>query len=235
LTTSVVRLPDEVVITDDDLWMPQGKTSVSEARRSQLVTLLKPAYGAKRSAEIEKELKVWWNPKGGNTPNWDIAGSCKIRGTPGLLLVEAKAHGCELKSQCKPKVSKKESYGRRMNHWCIRLAIAEAAGGLQSITRRYWKLSRNRHYQISNRFAWSWKLATLGIPVVLLYLGFLDAAEMADDGPLFRTEQEWERILKDHSRNAVDQNCWGKWLDVNGVPLLSLVRAINQPFHPCED
>jgi len=39
LTTSVVRLPDEVVITDDDLWMPQGKTSVSEARRSQLVTV----------------------------------------------------------------------------------------------------------------------------------------------------------------------------------------------------
>ncbi len=234
LTTSVIRLPNEVVIAGDDLWMPRGKTSASEARRSQLVNLLKPAYGVKRTTEIEEQLKAWWNPKGGNTPNWDIASSCKIRGTPGLLLVEAKAHGCELKSQGKPKVTKKDSYDRRKNHLRIRQAIAEASKGLQSVTELYWKLSRDKHYQISNRFAWSWKLATFEIPIVLLYLGFLDAEDMAEDGPLFRSEREWEHILKDHSRSFVDEKCWGKRIDVHGVPLLPLIRAVEQPFQPCE-
>ncbi len=235
LTTSVIRLPNEVVITGDDLWMPRGKTSVSEARLSQLVNLLEPAYGVKRTLEIQEQFRVWWNPEGGNTPNWDIASSCKIRGTPGLLIVEAKAHGCELKSQGKKKLTKRDSYRRRKNHLCIRLAIAEAARGLQSVTEHYWKISRDKHYQISNRFAWSWKLATLEIPVVLLYLGFLDAEDMADDGPLFRSELEWERILKDHSRSVVDQDCWGEWLSVKGVPLLPLIRSYDQPFEPCED
>jgi hypothetical protein len=170
LTTSVIRLPNEFEIKSDDLWMPCGKASVSEARLGHLANLLTPAHGINRSTEIKRQMSAWWNPKGGNNPNWDIASSCRIRGKPGLLLVEAKAHGCELKSQGKGKVSSSASYGTRKNHLCIRQAIAEAARDLQSITGRYWKISRDKHYQISNRFAWSWKLAQLGIPVVLLYL-----------------------------------------------------------------
>ena len=236
LTRLVIGLPNEVVITDNDLWMPCGKTSVSEALwLGQLVKLLSPKYGVQRSQDVKRQLSAWWNPKGGNTPNWDIASSCRIRGTTGLLLVEAKAHGCELDSRGKKKVSKSASYNKRKNHLRIRQAIAEAARDLQSITGRYWKISRDKHYQISNRFAWSWKLATLEIPVVLLYLGFLDAEDMGDDGPLFRSKWDWERILKDHGRSVVDKNCWGKWLDVHGVPLLPLIRAYDQPFNPCED
>ena len=65
----------------------------------------------------------------------------------------------------------------------------------------------DHHYQLSNRFAWLWKLASLGIPVVLLYLGFLNAQDMTDDGPLFRSEEEWTRAMKDHRRGAVDETC----------------------------
>ena len=101
LTRLVIGLPNEVVITDNDLWMPCGKTSVSEARLGQLVKLLSPKYGVQRSQDVKRQLSAWWNPKGGNTPNWDIASSCRIRGTTGLLLVEAKAHGCELNSRGK--------------------------------------------------------------------------------------------------------------------------------------
>ena len=43
------------------------------------------------------------------------------------------------------------------------------------------------------------KPASLGIPVVLLYLGFLKAQDMAGEGPLFRSEAEWTGILKDHT------------------------------------
>ena len=84
-------------------------------------------------------------------------------------------------------------------------------------------------------FAWSWKLASLGIPVVLLYLGFLNAQDMANDGPLFRSEAEWTHVLKDHCRDAVDETCWGAWLDFAGVPLIALIRGIDQPFDPNDE
>jgi hypothetical protein len=38
-------------------------------------------------------------------------------------------------------------------------------------------ISRDNRYQMSNRFAWSWKLASVGVPVVLVYLGFVGAAD----------------------------------------------------------
>lgn len=39
---------------------------------------------------------------------------------------------------------------------------------------------------MSNRFAWAWKLATMEVPVVLVYLGFLNATEMGDQGSLLQ-------------------------------------------------
>ena len=64
---------------------------------------------------------------------------------------------------------------------------AEAAEGLRCETGKLWGLSRDHHYRFSNRFAWSWKLATFGLLAVLVYLGFLNAQEMADEGHLLRT------------------------------------------------
>ena len=117
-------------------------------------------------------------------------------------------------------------------HRQIARGIVEASDGLASATGKPWGLSRDHRYQLSNRFAWSWKLASLGMPVVLLYLGFLNAQDMADDGPLFRSEGEWTRVLRDHSRGAVDETCWGEWLDIAGTPLIPLIRGIDQPFDP---
>ncbi len=234
----LVGLPDEVVIAANDRWMPYGKpvqkedgswdtTPAKEARLHNPTDLLAP--------NISKRLKNWWLavPKGA-TPNWDIASTCCIRGKPGLLLVEAKAHGCELDSSGKS-LKKNAPEDTLKNHEQIGCAIAEAAAGLRSATGRSWKISRDKHYQLSNRFAWSWKLASLGIPVVLLYLGFLEAKDMADDGPLFRSVEEWERVLKDHCQSAIDNTCWEKWMHVNGVPLLPLIRVFDQPFQPCGD
>ena len=53
---------------------------------------------------------------------------------------------------------------------------------------------------------------------------------MADRGETFSSEANWEDALKSHYKEVVDSSCWGRWLDVNGVPLLPLIRAINQPF-----
>jgi crotonobetainyl-CoA:carnitine CoA-transferase CaiB-like acyl-CoA transferase len=41
-----------------------------------------------------------------------------------------------------------------------------------------WSLSVDSHYQICNRFAWAWKIASLGVPVVLIAAIF--ATETAD-------------------------------------------------------
>ena len=156
-----------------------------------------------------------------NTPNWDVASTCKIEGKEGLLLVEAKAHRNELTKRGKRKPT--GSQNRRKNHERIGSAIKEANAGLGSVTRGIWGLSRDHHYQLANRFAWSWKLAMLGVPVVLLYLGFLNADEM--DGALFRTEDDWACALKDHARGVVDNSGWGNRLDVNGTSFWPLIRA----------
>ena len=93
-----------------------------------------------------------------------------------------------------------------------------------------WALSPDSHYQISNRFAWAWKLATLHIPVVLVYLGFLNADDMDCDGPLFSTDADWEEFFKKHCKGIVDNCCWDKEWNVAGTPLVPLIRAIEQPF-----
>ena len=75
----------------------------------------------------------------------------------------------------------------------------------------------------------------LGVPVVLLYLGFLNADEMAPDGAPFSTEDDWACALKDHARGIVDDSCWGNRLDVSGTPFWPLIRAhtIDLPLSKC--
>ena len=69
-----------------------------------------------------------------------------------------------------------------------------------------------------------------GIPVVLLYLGFLNAEEMTDRGQVFDSEDQWETSLKSHSEGIFENRCWGQWIDLNGIPLLPLIRGVEQPL-----
>ena len=162
-----------------------------------------------------------------NTPHWDVASRCKIEGREGLLLVEAKAHSNELPNAGKPKPRTVNGW---KNHEQIGSAIEQAQAGLGCVAGESWGLSRDGHYQLSNRFAWSWKLAALGVPVVLLYLGFVNAEDMAQDGEPFRSDGDWARALKDHARGVVDDSCWGRRLEVNGTPFRPLIRTIELPF-----
>ena len=143
--------------------------------------------------------------------------------------MEAKAHAEELSPAGKSLPS--TPYGWR-NHERIGAAIAEAATGLRLATGGLWAISRDSHYQLSNRFAWAWRLASLGIPVALGFLGFLDAIEMTDRGQPFRSEGEWISVLMAHGDGTVDQKSWDEWLNVRGVPMIPVVRAYGQPFEP---
>lgn len=224
--TELIELPDTVV-NPADFWMPSGKpvarpsgwddTLVREARLDHVARLL--------PATIRLVLKDWWLAvaRGANTPNWDLASTCTIRGRQGLLLVEAKAHGNELSAAGK---SLPTSANGWKNHEQIAMAIAGANSALKHATSGDWSLSRDDSYQLSNRFAWAWKIVSLGVPVVLLYLGFLRAEEMAGNGTPFRTHHDWDNALRDHATGVVDATCWNTPIELGDVPLYPLIRSL---------
>ena len=119
--------------------------------------------------------------------------------------MEAKAHDAELSAAGK---SQPTTPNGERNHRRIGAAIAEANAGLSRAVAG-WALSRDTHYQLSNRFAWAWKLASLGVPVILVYLGFLGVREMADQGRPFAGAADWEHCLMDQAAGVVPAAPWG--------------------------
>jgi hypothetical protein len=135
---------------------------------------------------------------------------------PGLILAEAKAHYGELGSGG-------GGAKNSQNEARIRDAIAEANEHLSRISPG-WNLTADSHYQLCNRFAWGWKVASLGVPVVLVYLGFLNVEDMPGYR-VFRTDQEWENAVLEHAEGVVPHGAWNKPLDINGTPLVPLIRS----------
>ena len=209
-----------------DKWMPNGFDDVKEVRLDKANDLL--------PSDVRQTLRNWWlkvtsgNP---NTPNWDIASTCTINGKPGLLLIEAKAHDEELRKEEKGKeLRASASDGSRRNHRRIGKCIEEASAVLAKDTKLPWGLSRDRNYQISNRFAWSWKLTELGSSVIMMYLGFLKAEEMDDMGRPFADQEEWQALVKLHGSSLVPSEVWNRKWTVNGQTFIPLIRAIEQPL-----
>jgi hypothetical protein len=213
--TNLVRLRN-VAISSNDYWMPRGLKDYKET------TLLGSSY----FLPLDKcqELKNWWlqKPRGAMLPNWDIASTCTIEDVKGLLLVEAKAHDKELSEAGK---SQPTTANSQLNHKQIGQAIDQANSGLNRVTAG-WALSRDSHYQLSNRFAWVWKLAMLGVPVILVYLGFLNATEMLDQGQPFDSHGIWEACIRNHSKNSVPEDAWEKRLEIDGTPVWFLIRSM---------
>jgi hypothetical protein len=171
-------------VSPTDRWMPEGFETRKEAQLHQATRLL--------DGDIRRLLSLWWLPserQDARTPNFDIASTCLIEGGPGLLLVEAKAHDEELKKEAAGRsLTEDASDDRKASHLTIERAIAAAQKGLSGATSLAWRIARDSHYQMSNRFAWAWKLTECGIPVVLVYLGFLNASEMVDLGEPFSNQ-----------------------------------------------
>lgn len=229
--TAVISYP-EVVIHAHDNWMPYGKPKLGpDAHWDCTPTLEAKLDKSDRllSLEYQQEVRQWWLevPHNANTPNWDIASTCTVGGRPGLLLIEAKAHAAELSAAGKTLPSTLNGW---KNHVRIGRAIADAAAEFQIVTKKPWAIFRDSNYQLSNRFAWAWKLTSLGIPVVLVYLGFLNAADMKGNGALFSSEDDWTSIMKDHGKGIVPESVWNSTIEFDGVPFLPLLRVFDQPF-----
>lgn len=220
LLTALAQPSGAVISPDTDTWQPRGLMEPQETTLVDSSEFITP--------DKCKALTEWWLEKtrGANLPNWDVASTCTIEGMKGLLLVEAKAHDKELSEVGK---SQPDTDNGKKNHERIGSAIEQANAGLDSVLKG-WALSRDSHYQLCNRFAWSWKLASLGVPVVLIYLGFLNAVEMTDQGQFFDSNRAWDACIRKHAKNFVPTDAWGKRLDISGMPAWFLIRSMELSF-----
>ena len=217
------------IVQSTDRWMPSGFERCAEAQLHAAGEILPN----RRDREL---LRDWWLAIATDrvtTPNIDLASTCLVQGRAGILLVEAKAHDYELrKEEQGKKIDKNSSVDSNRNHEQIGLAIHAANRSLSEETKLRWSLSRDTHYQMSNRFAWAWKLAELGIPVILTYLGFIDCEEMRNGktSQPIASLKEWEELVRDHSRPLFPSEVWNQQWKVQGQSFIPLIAATYQPL-----
>jgi len=182
----------KIIFTDDFDYYPKG---LINPREIELDKEMMPVGG---SIEYSNKLNNWWlHEKNRKTPTWDLVCKAEIEGCPGLILIEAKAHISELLRKRDKTGAKKDS----PNYIKIENALSEVS------TAYNYSLSADNHYQLSNRIAWSIKLASMGIPVVLLYLGFIDTKEMDDKkSDLIKDLRQWKKIVGDFSEEIGFKN-----------------------------
>ena len=197
------------VVTDADQWAPRGFPHPDEAKLGETSGFLTDAQ--------RNEVTNWWLAKPGraNTPNWDFVSQCLIGERQGLILVEGKAHEDEFADdRC--------GATNRENFQQIKNRLTEATVGWNAMLPGF-NLTPDSHYQVSNRFAFAWKLATMKIPVVLMYLGFLDADEMS--GRLLRSHAQWRQCVLDRSEGVIPETAWDRTFDIDGTPVTVLIRS----------
>lgn len=76
-------------------------------------------------------------------------------------------------------------------------AVSEARGALSNYCSDV-MVSRDNHYQLSNRIAYTWKLASMGIPTILLYLGFINDPAWISINDHFKSDQKWIEETKNY-------------------------------------
>lgn len=213
-----------------DQWMPRGFELLEECQLHRRSPVL--------DSDLCDQLAAWWlpaNQRTDRTPNFDITSTCLIDGRPGIVLVEAKAHDNELiRESAGRKVASIDPstsrVSRESSHVTIGVAIEQARTSLSTEIGLHFGISRDRCYQMSNRFAWAWKVAASGIPVVLMYLGFLDAEDMVSSGNPFRTHDEWEKLVRSHSAPIAPDAIWNQRHTIEGQPFIPIIRSTFQPL-----
>ena len=164
----------------------------------------------------------WWVPEKYKNPTWDLLCTATIQGKRGLVLVEAKAHQSELKEDGKP-LAANASIQSQKNHDRIAECIAEASHALDGLLPCSVNLSIDSHYQLANRIASAWKLSSCGLPVVLLYLGFIGDTYFEDH---FCTDGEWQDIMRQHLNRVFPQQCVNIPLMIDETPLSVIIRSL---------
>ncbi len=137
-------------------------------------------------------------------PAWDLLTTCTIDGDPGILLVEAKNYERDLNPDGKPPPMNRNQESLR-NHDLIGSGLDQAAAELSAILGTDINISRDDHYQLSNRVASAWILASCRIPSALLYLGFLGAPQNSNQIP-FSNVGDWRQAMEKHIQGILPSN-----------------------------
>ena len=149
--------------------------------------------------------------------------ACEVEGRPGLVLVEAKANVPEL-SVAGKLLDTVASSASSENHQQIGRAISEACAELQRVSAST-AISRDSHYQLSNRVAFAWKLASLGVPTVLVYLGFCGDDGIVDAGMPFADPTHWNAVFAEYARSVVPQDLFERRIDCGAASAWLLIRS----------
>ena len=139
------------------------------------------------------------------------------------MLVEAKANVPELSTAGK-REDNDASDRSRENHARIGAAIAEARTALAPLLPGI-AIDRDRHYQLSNRLAFAWRLASLGVPTVLVYLGFTGDTGIGDVGEAFADDAHWQRTFRAHLAGVCPPAGLDRPLDVGPARMWVLARS----------
>jgi hypothetical protein len=210
------------VVAADDHWYPCGRSKKKDWTEAELEDYLKrhpiPGYSG-----LDRR---WWIAFKGTRPTWDLICQLDFDGKPGLLLVEAKAHIGEMSEKNSKSPVDKKNDRSVANDLSIRLRLAETNLGLNALGLGSFRLSADHDYQLSNRIAYLQKLASDGVPTVLMYLGWIGSPDWKTD-PL-ATESAWETAVKGHFERV------GPWEFVgpnrqtsSGTPFQMIVRSIS--------
>ena len=209
---------NDCALSGPPVWQPRGHGAPDEACLEDCGARLLPG------TTCWDELAAWWlvHQRGANKPNWDLVVACDFAGKPGLALVEAKAHEGELDWGGKRPPEK--SANSVANHERIGLAIGEACTALDHIVPGV-RISRDTHYQLANRVAYSWKLASIGVPVLLIYLGFTGDGGIADVGPPLRDDAHWRSVMRTSSEGVLPGGFFDRWLPCGPAQMRMMVRS----------
>jgi hypothetical protein len=165
----------------------------------------------------------WWVKGQRTRPTWDLICHVQVSEAPGLLLTEAKAHEGELDWPGK-RLSASATVASKANHVQIAHCIQEANSALNNLCDGLFNLNVNSHYQLANRITYAWKLASLGLPIVLLYLGFIgDTYFIAD---YFQNDAHWQRVMGGYLQGTVSQQFPERVHKLNAGSLQMLVRSL---------
>lgn len=205
--------PSEFFVPQSGRRMPTGWGNPDEARFGK-------HSGGLVDGILDRKLLDWWLIKtaGANVPNWDLACRALHHGNrTALVLVEAKAYVREFTEGARGHGS-----GNEQNATRIAAAIEEARFGLSRHGPGV-RISSDAWYQFSNRIAWAWKLASLGVPTVLVYLGFTRDEGIASD-PL-KNDDHWRDVVISNTEHVFPASLWDCSLNVQGTPLWFLLRS----------
>jgi len=69
----------------------------------------------------------------------------------------------------------------------------------------------------------------MGIPVILVYLGFLRADRMEDRGKPFVRDTDWQDLMRTHCA-AIPVEVWNRPWKLNGETFVPLLRTMECPL-----